>query len=515
MEKSALNSFRCANGAEYRHGGRKGCLKGTRGPVLDSIELWAKDSNKLPIYWLNGLAGTGKSTIAKTTSERLFADDRLGASFFCSRDYEDRRNLQLIFPTLAIQLAHKYPKFRSILVPLIQSDPGIAYESLCNQMEKLIVQPLKEATISTVIVIDALDECEDEEPASAILSVLGRLASEIPDVKFFLTGRPEPKISKGFRLPLLAEMTDTFILHEVKPEQITSDIRLFFKISFLELTSYHHKLGCWPTEEQLDSLCERAGGLFVYAAATVKFISDNKRNPRERLNLLLQLQKIGAREGKPLDSLYTSILLEAFADDLEDDPNTRSILGAVILAVNPLSPSMIATLLGFDVEDVPPILSSLNSLLILQEDINHPVKPFHKSFPDFITDPTRCTNQRFHISPPTHHLELLISCLNLMNQTLEKNMCQLPDAIANSDASDLKERIEKHIDPALQYACLSWHTHLVDADTIPAHTPIITPTLYQFLETKFLFWLEVLSVLGAAKNGVEALQATVDWLEVC
>jgi hypothetical protein len=101
---------------------------------------------------------------------------------------------QLIFPTLAAQLARNYPKFRSILVPLIRSDPGIAYESLYNQMEKLIVQPLDESSISTVIVIDALDECEDEDPASAILSVLGRLVSEIPNVKFFLTGRPEPRI---------------------------------------------------------------------------------------------------------------------------------------------------------------------------------------------------------------------------------------------------------------------------------------------------------------------------------
>ena len=110
-------------------------------------------------------------------------DGQLGASFFCSRDFEDRRNLQLIFPTLATQLARKYIEFRSILTPLIQSDPNIAYESLYSQMEKLIIQPLYKSGISTVIVIDALDECEDEESASAILSVLGRLVSEIPDRK--------------------------------------------------------------------------------------------------------------------------------------------------------------------------------------------------------------------------------------------------------------------------------------------------------------------------------------------
>ena len=468
---------------------------------------------------MNGLAGTGKSTIAKTVAERLFADGQLGASFFCSRDFEDRKNLQFIFPTLATQLARKYTGFRSIITPLIQSDPNIAFESLYNQMEKLIVQPLHESGISTVIVIDALDECDDEESASAILSILGRLVSEIPKVKFFLTGRPEPHISVGFRLPLLAKMTDVFVLHEVEPDQVGSDIRLFFKTSFLELMDRRYGLDNWPTEEQLDRLCERAAGLFVYAAATLKFIDNKRREPRKQLDLILQSQKIGAREGKSLDSLYTSILQEGFDDDdPEYDTDARSVLGAVVLAANPLSPSAIAMLLGFNAEDISPLLSSVNSLLITQEGFDHPVRPFHKSFPDFITDPTRCTNPRFHISPPDHHARLLIGCLGLMNRTLEKNMCKLPEAVANSDVGDLKERTEQYINPALRYACMSWHTHLVgliDADTNPAHAPTIIPMLDQFLKTKLLVWLEVLSVLGAVRNAVEALQVTTNWLEVC
>jgi hypothetical protein len=188
---AVLNNFRCAQGAEYLHGGRRGCLKGTRRAVLDGVELWARDFKKAPVYWLNGLAGTGKSTIAQTIAERIFADGQLGASFFCSRYFEDRRNLQFIFPTIAVQLARKYTKFRSAFVPLAQSNPGIAYESLYNQMDKLIAGPLRESDISTVIVIDALDECKDEEPASTILSILGRFVSKLPGVKFFLTGRPE------------------------------------------------------------------------------------------------------------------------------------------------------------------------------------------------------------------------------------------------------------------------------------------------------------------------------------
>jgi len=465
---------------------------------------------------LNGLAGTGKSTIARTIAERLFANDQLGASFFCSRDFEDRRNLHFIFPTLATQLARKYAEFRSILVPLIQSDPNVAYESLYNQMKKLIVQPLNESSVSTVIVIDALDECEDEESASAILSVLGRLVPDIPKVKFFLTGRPEPRISIGFRLPLLKEITDMFVLHRVESDQVDRDIRLFFKNKFSELPALWDGLDDWPTKEQLDQLCRRAAGLFVYAAATVKFIDSNKRDPRRQLMLLLRSQNIGAREGKSLDLLYTSILREAFGDENpDDDAETLSVLGAVVLAANPLSPSIIATLLGFNAKDVRLSLSAVNSLLLLQDGVDHPVRPFHKSFPDFITDPTRCTNKRFYISPPDRHSQLLICSLDLMNQTLEKNMCKLPDAVANSDVSDLKEKTEEYIDPALRYACMSWHVHLVDVDQIPGRAPIITSALHQFLEVKFLCWLEVLSALGAVRNAVDALQATTDWLEVC
>jgi hypothetical protein len=473
---------------------------------------------------LNGLAGTGKSAIAQTIAERTFADGRLGASFFCSRDFEDRSDLRLIFPSLAVQLARKYIEFRSVFVPLVQSDPGIAHESLHNQMEKLIVRPLTESAVSTVIVIDALDECKDEETTSAILSVLGRLIYKVPNAKFFLTGRPEPRIQSGFRLPLLKKITDVFVLHYVEQNLITNDVRLLLKHSFLEIADCRGGLDGWPTDEEVERLCERAAGLFVYAVATVKFIDKRGTNPRKQLGLLLQSPESSVREAKmkfktntTLDSLYKSILQEAFGDDddPDNDPKIRSVVGAVLLAINPLSPSTIATLLDLDVNDVFPLLSSVQSLLILHEDMNCPVRPFHKSFPDFITDPNRCTNQRFHISPPHHHSQLLIGCLDLMGRSLEKNMCKLPDGVANSDIGDLKERIGRYIGPALQYACRSWHTHLVGGHATSVNSLEITSALHQFLETKFLFWLEVLSVLDAVRIAADALQTAGDWLEVC
>ncbi|KAF9780906.1 hypothetical protein BJ322DRAFT_288466 [Thelephora terrestris] len=487
-----------ARKAEYRHSNRDRCLKGTRITVLDEIELWARDFDRPPIYWLNGLAGMGKSTIAQTIAERMFADGQLGASFFCSRDFEDRRNLEFIFPTIAAQLCRRYPKFRSILIPLVRADSGIVDETLDGQMNKLLVQPLVKSGISTVVVIDALDECQDEKPTSAILSALGPFMKQIPKVKFFVTGRPEPCIQNAFRHSLSTKSRDIFILHEVEPDQVNSDIQLFYKHRCSEIRSHRPGLDGWPTEEQLHLLTERAAGLFIYAMATVRFIDHNIKNPRTQLDLLIQSQE-SASEGRTklrgdttLDSLYMAIFHNAFCDnDPEDDTRVRSVLGTVFFATHPLSPATIATLLGLDLGDVLPLLSSLHSLLILSDNIDHPVQPFHKSFYDFIIDPNRCDNPRFCLSPPDQHAELVVKCLELMNQKLG----QSAEGLAKM---------------TLDHACNSWLNHL--RKTTSTQNAKILPVMYLFLGGNFRFWLE--RHYGYVRR-LDQIAAINKWLGVC
>ena len=516
-DMSILNSCHRAHGAGYQHGSRSGCLKGTRENVLAEIECWTEDFGKSSIFWLNGLAGTGKSTIAQTASERMFADGCLGASFFCSRGFEDRSNLRLIFPTLAFQLAHKYPGFRSSLIPLLQSNPDMVHESLQNQLQKFLVNPLRSADVSTVIVIDALDECKDEEPESAILLVLGQSVSQIPRVKFFITSRPEAHIMSGFRGPLLKESTDVSILHEVEPCVVDNDIHHFLKHELSELSHRRGGVSGWPTDEQLGSLCRRAAGFFIYAVATTNFLKHKFKRPSDRLDMIMKSPESTAHEGKAelkvyssLDSLYTSILQEAFCrNDTEDDAMVRSVLSAVVLAANPLPPSTIAILMCFECDEVIYLLKSIQSLLLLPEDPGCPVQPFHKSFPDYITDPARCTNLRFYISPD-YHIKLALLCLELMSKSLEKNMCSLPDYILNSEVEDLPRRIEESgIHGALEYACRSWHKHLIVTEYQAAD---VVSALHHFLEQKFLFWLEVLSVLGIVGDAAPALIMTIKWL---
>ena len=106
-----------------RAGGPTTCFEGTRVAVLKTIESWISDPSKSlpPVFWLNGMAGTGKSTIAKTIAE--YAHDRgiLGGSFFFSRDDQQLRDSSLVFPTLAFQLAQFADVFRSLIGKALQN----------------------------------------------------------------------------------------------------------------------------------------------------------------------------------------------------------------------------------------------------------------------------------------------------------------------------------------------------------------------------------------------------------
>ena len=280
--------------------------------VLQQVEDWLENEQGQRVFWLNGLAGTGKSTIAQTFADITFAEGKLGASFFCSRNFEDRSNIEAIFPTLAIQLAYRYPEFRKPLLQVLRANPGIGHDKPCSQMEKLIVGPLQAMQAPMVIIIDALDECRDEEPASAVLSVLSRYVEKIPLVKFFITGRPEPRIRSGFRLELLQPHTDVLRLHDVKRSLVDSDIGLFFGIQLGDIIKSRSDCDLpreWPSSSDLNILCDKAAGLFIYASTVVKFVASKDHQPAERLTDIILLPQSTVKEGRSrIDQLYTKIL---------------------------------------------------------------------------------------------------------------------------------------------------------------------------------------------------------------
>jgi len=253
-------------------------LKGTRRSVLQQLEDWLHDEQDNRFFWLSGSAGSGKSAIAQTFAEICFAEGILGASFFCSRKSRERSNAQLIFPTLAFQLAHRYPRFREELLKVLRTNPDVRQQYPSRQLENLIAGPFEATQIQTLIIIDALDECDNGFMSSFPISLRSRMHL-IPNVKFFITGRPVGSMASELLLEshlYPGPLPKIFSLHDVDRSLVEDDIKLILRTRLREHVKaggYRSVRGSWPNSKDLDTLCRAAGGSFVCASKSLKHLT--------------------------------------------------------------------------------------------------------------------------------------------------------------------------------------------------------------------------------------------------
>ena len=478
---------------------------------------WAEDPQERHVFWLNGLAGTGKSTIAQTFAEMVANNGTLGASFFCSRDYLDRKELKNIFPTLAYQLACRYPAFRTQIIHVIKRDPSVARNSLISQLEDLIMDPLSSTKLSCVIVVDALDECIDDQPASAILSVLGRFVKRLPSVKFFITGRPEPRIRTGFRLPLLEPLTQVFLLHEVKLSRVDEDIRLYLKEKLTGIAKRRSDFDLtdpWPRDEDLATLTRKSSGLFIFASTLARFIESEHHEPNERLQLIITAPESTVHEGRAgIDPLYTQVFLHAFSNVKEDTvfASLRRVLAAVVLAFNPLSRKQVAEILDIKPSLITTTLRHLHSVLLVPHEGSKEIRIFHKSFPDFLQDPDRCSDPRFFISSPVYHADMALRCLELLKK-LRRNSCDLPDFVMNRDVLNIPDLLEDKVGGATRYACAYWAMHVRSSPTGSGLATWLVTSAIEFLKENAPPWIEVMSLEKRLEGVIHNINNLLDWL---
>ena len=496
--------------AGYQAEHHERCLDETRVSVLKNIMDWAQNTQDQRVYWLNGLAGTGKSTIAQTFSEMANNHGILGASFFCSRDYSERNMLKNIFPTLGYQLAFRYSRFRDHLLEVIKQDPSVVHNSLTSQLRSLLVAPLSAVDISCVIVIDALDECVDDKPTSAILSVLGCLVGELPRVKFFITGRPESRIRSGFRLPLLRPFTQIFLLHEVDSTCVEDDIRRYLRKKLTGIAAQRsdpNLSGAWPSDEDITILVEKSSGLFIFASTVVRFIESEHDALRERLRLIVSKTDDTSHEGASgIDSLYSQVLRDAFFGTAEESVfvDLKRILSAVVLAVNPLSRDGLAQLLNMDADRIFSRLRHLHSVILVPDDGSKEIRVFHKSFPDFLQDSERCRDSRFHIDSLRRHGDMALSCLDLIGK-LERNPYGLPPFAMNKDVLDCQQSLKDKLGSGSRYACKYWSTHLSFSPPPKEYGNQLITSTSLFFDRGVFPWMEIMSLEGHLEGVIHSM----------
>ncbi|KAJ5825710.1 hypothetical protein N7474_002848 [Penicillium riverlandense] len=487
------------------------CLSGTRTELLLQITDWAKSTAPKDkcIFWLKGMAGTGKSTISRTVAESFRKDNSLGASFFFKRGEGDRGNTAKLFPTLVRQLVIRLPHLVPSVQKAIQIDPSIATKSLREQFGKLLLEPFRSLgpsdTQNIVIVIDALDECEHDDDIRVILQLLPHLqeANGIR-LRIFLTTRLDPLTNCIFsKMP--SHSYQDLALHEIPEEVTKDDIALFLNSRLLQIRVERSLPIDWPGDTNIQTLIAMSVPLFIFAATICRMFQDRQLDPVDTLKEILEHRS----EGSQLNGTYLPVLNRVLKNQSEKRKQQiiqefQEIVGTIVMLETPLSIISLAKLIGVSERAIDLRLDSFHSVISIPQDRTMPVRLFHLSFRDFLLDPETRKHTPLWVNEKAVHQNLATRCLSVC-QNLRRNICELPsDATLHADIEP--QRIHDHIPPELQYACRFWAYHLAKSED-PALVNI-----FSFLENNFLHWLEAMGILGLGAEVVQIinlLQSTI------
>jgi hypothetical protein len=187
---------------------------------------------------LSGSAGTGKSTIAKTVAF-ILAKKRhiLAASFFFSRNYAERREINGLPLTLAYQLAHYSPDFQKILVEFLHTGMDKDHSGILDadpklQFQELVVDLLGQLPTSEkpwVICLDALDECGQDSGQMFLRWLLDNITKIPIHIRFFLTGWPD--VPSYLKHDGICKMMHSIILDDIDKTTVRKDIRKYVERS--------------------------------------------------------------------------------------------------------------------------------------------------------------------------------------------------------------------------------------------------------------------------------------------
>ncbi|KAL9005217.1 MAG: hypothetical protein Q9188_001977 [Gyalolechia gomerana] len=501
------------------------CLPSTRVDVLQQIMKWTVDTSPRCIFWLKGLAGTGKSTIATTIASRLKAKSTHLATYFFKRGHSDLAHVRKLVPTIVRQLSGFSPSYRQSVLDAIKKDPNIGQSAdLREQYETLLVgplrlsRPLEPSNEPFIIIMDALDECDDEIDLRMLLNLFAT-TNDLPDlrIKVFVSSRPDLSRHGFEEMPSIFH--HTMILQDVPREVVDSDIEIYLSHELRVIQERFRLPAQWPSMEEQKTLATKAGGLFIFAATACRFIGGaSQAKPKERLKQICSSVTTNTLMTEELDQMYALVLQSSIKGrytDEEQESNRvrfRHIVGSIVILLDPLPISQLFTILGgshVESQEFLGVLQTLQSVIDVPEDANNPVQPLHLSFRDFLLDQDRCFDRQFWVDEEQANRTLALDCLRLMSSSLRTNMCGLPSS------GTLKAEIDPTVSedtfsPAVQYACRHWGDHAVKGSLVMNDHG----SVHNFLQNHLLHWLECMSLIGRISEAIAALINLASMAEV-
>jgi hypothetical protein len=494
------------------------CLPHTRVDLLRKIFDWADIQDEQCIFWLNGWAGTGKSTIARTVGRKYFKQGRLGASFFFSRGGGDVGNAGKFVTSIAVQLASSVPTIYRFIRDAIAERRDVASKSLHDQWHQLVLGPLSKLSgnscpSSYVLIVDALDECDDNN-VQIIVQLLAEARSlKTVRLRIFMTSRPEISIQRGvYQLPETKHQD--FVLHNISPATVNHDISIYLEDRLRLIRQERALEAGWPDEQVIRRLVQNASGLFIWAATACRFIYEGKKRQviKNRLSSVLQSSGSVTEPEKHLNEIYITVLRHSIPtkfsgeerEELRD--KLRHMLGSIVVLLSPLSTHSLSRLLYIPKEDIDETLEDLHAILDIPKDQIRPLRLHHPSFRDFLLKKERCGDLNFWVDEKQAHQKLTNNCIRLMETSLKQDICGVdtPGMLVTDVESS---QVEHFLPPEIKYACLYWVQHLQKS----GEQLYDDDQVHRFLQVHLLHWLEALSWIrktSEAINTITSLEST-------
>ncbi|KAL4065636.1 WD40-repeat-containing domain protein [Scleroderma yunnanense] len=489
---------------------RQTCLDGTRTEILNEIVVWIMDPdvNAPRIFWINGLAGQGKSTIVHTVAQWSKSVGILGSYFCFAGDRQVERRGEKMFMTIARDLANYDPLFGQALAAAVTKDPSLkTTRDVTQQWEKLLLEPMSKVSgiRNVVIVIDGLDE---NGPSSSRMHIMSALASkEVASLPFnfriLLTSRPLSDIQLALgSSPHVKAMS----LNDLPTASTNRDIYQYIN----HLVGPHRGIEA----PELKQMTQISAGLFEVARLAAHFLNPHVAGETAKERLADMVLCVSG-EGEPLlDSIYRATLDSVICQRPTALERFCSVMRQVLYTAEPLSMEAYTKMRRQfsqkkDSYDSNIILSFIPIFLTGVRSRTTIARPLNASFYEFLSDQSR--SQEFFSGGSYIQFDLALSSLRLLHTSLRFNICELESSyLPNSEVVGLTEKIASNIPLYLSYTCQHWAKHLQVVD----FNPILAEEIRGILESeKVLFWFEVLSLVGGLENAAVDLASVARWLQ--
>ncbi|KAJ5902684.1 hypothetical protein N7495_003212 [Penicillium taxi] len=505
LNRACLRDLRTTNPLDDKErikNTKGGLLKDSYGWILDNEDFkrW-EDNQSNRLLWIKGDPGKGKTMLLCGIIEeltRLYGDNANISFFFCQATDMRINSATSVLRGLIYLLVEKHP----FLLPHVRARYDHAGKALFedvnawNALSTIFKDILKDPALQmTYLVIDALDEC-----TSGLYSLLDLIIQEssvnLP-IKWVLSSRNWPDITE--RLNTATQLSPVSL--ELNEASVSDAVNHFIqhKVRGLAKTkSYTDK-----TRNAVQSyLLSNSQGTFLWVA----LVCQNLKKIRTSVLKKLELFPPG------LDALYGRMIDQVC--ESQDAEICKKILAIMSTVFRPITLNELASLIEPPDDDsddfslLKEIIALCGSFLTLRQDT---ITFVHQSAKDFLL--REAVNEILPRGIGAEHRMIFSRSLNVMFKTLRRDIFDIK--LPGFPIKDVKKPNPNPL-AAAEYACVHWVDHLQGSECNETYklSLIEMECMGLFLQQKFLYWLEALSILGSVTNGIQAMQNFETLLQV-